>query len=321
MEDKKFCLKSIFPVHIREKINMEQYLNRLEEIRVRVGQPIEFIHSTGTSYLKLTENGSVYISAMNAGNEMVYAATRQDVAEMVNYISSYSLYAYKDELRRGYITIEGGHRVGMAGGAVMEHGEVVGIQPVTFLNIRIAHEKKGCADEVLPHIYRGNGIYNTLFFSEPGAGKTTVLRDCIRLLSDGNVEKPGMKVCVVDERAEIAASHIGVPQNDLGIRTDVLSGCAKTAGMQMLIRSMSPQVLAVDELGCEEDFDAVEQAAYSGCYVVGTIHARNVRELKEKAYLKKWLDREVFQRYIGIEREENGVRGYQIYDAHMERIC
>lgn len=313
MEDEKFFLKSIFPLHIREKINLEANQKNLEEIRVRVGQPVEFIHNSGTSYLRISENGGA--------SETLYKAVMQDVTEMVNYISSYSLYAYKDELRQGYITVEGGHRVGMAGGAVMEQGRVVGIQPVTFLNIRIAHEKKGCADEVLPYIYLENGIYNTLFFSEPGAGKTTVLRDCIRQLSNGTGEKPGMKVCVVDERAEIAASHIGVPQNDLGIRTDVLCGCQKSAGMQMLIRSMSPQVLAVDELGCEEDFCAVEQAAYSGCYVIGTIHARNVRELREKTHLQTWLDRGLFQRYIGIERGENGVRSYRIYDAHMECIC
>lgn len=321
MVDKELYLKYIFPMHIRGRIDIEAYRQNLEEIRVRVGQPIEFIHSMGSGFLKLENDTCMLVAASEVRKEELYHATRGDVAEMMNYISNYSLYAYKDELRQGYITMEGGHRVGMAGGAVMEHGGVMGILPVTFLNIRVAHEHPGCASFVLPYIYRENGIYNTLFFSEPGAGKTTVLRDCIRLLSDGTREKPGMKVCVVDERSEIAASHIGVPQNDVGVRTDVLCGCEKTAGIQILLRSMSPQVLAVDELGCEEDFLAVEQAAYSGCRVVGTIHAGDVNELREKLHLKKWSSRGVFQRYVWIKRAKNGARSWQIYNAQMERLC
>lgn len=313
MADGGFHLEYIFPLHIRERIDIAGYRKNLEEIRVRVGQPIELIQSTGTSYLPLTVQAGTAIQP--------YIATTKDIAEMVNYISKYSLYAYKEELKQGYITLEGGHRVGMAGTAVTEWGKVTGIWPVTFLNIRVAHEKKGCADSVLPYLYRENGIYNTLFFSEPGAGKTTVLRDCIRLLSDGTDKKPGMKVCVVDERAEIAASHVGVPQNDVGARTDVLSGCEKPAGIRMLLRAMSPQVLAVDELGNAEDFQAVEQAAYCGCSVVGTIHAGDICELCEKPQLKKWLDLGVFGRYIGIQRKADGVRTYQIYNARMERLC
>ncbi len=300
-----FPLGKIFPTHIREWLCIDEYLQELEEIRIRVGQPIEFIHSTGSKYLK----------------DGLYRATMQDVAEMVNYISNYSLYAYKEELKQGYITLEGGHRVGMAGGAVMEGGQLVGINPVTFLNIRVAHEKKGCACEVLPYICREDGIYNTLFFSEPGAGKTTLLRDCIRQLSDGTKDGEGMKVCVVDERSEIAACHIGVPQNELGIHTDVVYGCSKSAGIQMLLRAMSPQVLAVDELGNEADFLAVEQAVYSGCHVLGTIHAGNITELRKKPYLSDWISHGAFQRYIGIRRKKDGTRRYQIFDAQMECLC
>ncbi len=305
MAGKKICLEQIFPLHIREWLCMDEYLQDLEEIRIRVGQPIEFLHSTGSRLLK----------------DGLYYVTMQDVAEMVNYISNYSLYAYKEEVKQGYITIEGGHRVGMAGGAVMEGGELVGIHPVTFLNIRVAHEKKGCACKVLPYICRDDVIYNTLFFSEPGGGKTTLLRDCIRLLSNGTNERNGVKVCVVDERSEIAACHIGVPQNDLGARTDVLCGCTKPAGIQTLLRAMSPQVLAVDELGSESDFLAVEQAVYSGCRVLGTIHAGDITELREKPYLSEWIKRGAFQRYIGIRRKKDGAREYQVFDAQMECLC
>lgn len=305
MGESAFSLEKIFPLHIRKECAAEQGTGDLEEIRIRVGQPVEFIHSTGVRYLK---DGQYHI-------------TMRDVAEMVNYISNYSLYAYKEELKQGYITIAGGHRVGMAGGAVTEGGRMVGIHPVTFLNIRIAHEKKGCAGELLRHIYHGQTIYNTLLFSEPGAGKTTLLRDCIRQISDGTKERAGMKVCVVDERLEIAACHVGVPQNAVGLRTDVLCGCSKAEGIHMMLRAMSPQVLAVDELGGEKDFLAVEQAVYSGCLVLGTVHAGAVRQLREKPYLAEWIKRGVFQRYIGIQRKKDGTRGYQVFDAQMECVC
>jgi stage III sporulation protein AA len=239
---------------------------------------------------------------------------------MLNYISNYSLYAYKEEIKQGYITIEGGHRVGVAGQTVLVDGKIAGISPITFLNIRIAHEKCGCAKKILPLIRQKNSIYNTLILSMPGAGKTTLLRDSIRALSNGEAYGIRLKVCVVDERSEIAASFHGVPQNDMGPRTDVMDGCGKAEGMQLLIRSMSPQIIAVDELGAESDFYAVEQALNCGSRVLGTIHAGNMKELSEKPYLKRWMERRLFQRFIFLEKETNGRRKMQVYDEHMERI-
>ncbi len=309
--EKIFPVAKIFPMHIREALAKTMWQEGLEEIRVRVGQPVEFYYDTGTRYLTCDGRDA----------EVCYRASVLDIAEMVNYISNYSLYAYKEELRQGYITIEGGHRIGLAGSAVTERGKMVGLAQISFLNIRIAHEKKNCASEILPYIRNGESIHNTLFVSEPGAGKTTFLRDAIRLLSEGSEGHPGLKVCVVDERSEIAACHLGVPQNDMGPRTDVLCGCGKSEGMQLLLRAMSPQVLAVDELGEERDFLAVEQAVFSGSRVLGTIHAGDVRELREKPYLRGWLGKEMFGRYIQIVREPGGARGVKVYDAKMEMLC
>ena len=249
-----------------------------------------------------------------------YRATEADLREMLNYICNYSLYAYQEEIRQGYITIEGGHRVGVAGQTCTADGKIAGISPITFLNIRIAHEKKDCAKKVLPWIRQKDSIYNTLILSMPGAGKTTLLRDCIRELSNGEAYGVGLKVCVVDERSEIAASYHGVPQNDMGPRTDVLDGCNKAEGMQLLIRSMSPQIVAVDELGTEADFYAVEQALNCGSRVLGTIHAGNMKELSEKPQLKRWMERKLFQRFIFLEKEADGRRIMQVYDEQMERI-
>ena len=240
---------------------------------------------------------------------------------MLSYISEYSLYAYQEELRQGYITIEGGHRIGIAGETAKDGEGIAGIKYISFLNIRVAHEKKGCAEKILPYLKDEKSIYNTLLVSKPGAGKTTCLRDCIRSLSDGTEDLDGMKICVVDERSEIAACHLGIPQNDMGMRTDVLTGCSKSEGMMLMLRSMSPQIIAVDELGRKEDFRAVEQAACSGVRILGTVHADNVEELWEKPYLKKWMKREIFKRFILILRSRSGEREFQVFNGKREQLC
>lgn len=317
-----FPLEKILPLHIRESLTEISWQEGLEEIRVRVGQPMEFFYGGGSRYLGIENGTCIFIMEQERWERRdLYLMNMQDIGEMMSYISNYSLYAYKEEIRQGYITIEGGHRVGLAGGVATEQGKLTGICHVSFLNIRIAHERRDCAGEILPYIRQKGKIYSTLLFSEPGAGKTTFLRDCIRLLSTGTREEPGAKVCVVDERSEIAACHLGIPQNDLGPRTDVLDGAGKADGMLMLLRSMSPQVLAVDELGGEADFAAVEQAVYAGCRVIGTVHAGSVEELARKPYLHRWVEQQVFQRYIGITRDLNGKRSIQVFDAGLELLC
>lgn len=316
-------LEQLFPLSIRKKLKAMTWQEGLEEIRIRVGQPMEFLYQKGSRYLCSLEEEKGFgdISEFLQEEGRFYVARERDIAEMLNYISNYSLYAYREEMKQGYITVEGGHRIGIAGQTAMEHGRVNGMHHISFLNIRVAHERIGCAKRVLPYLQYQDSVYNTLFLSVPGAGKTTYLRDCIRMISRGSREHPGLKVCVVDERSEIAACHMGVPQNDVGPRTDVLDGCTKAEGMQMLLRSMSPQVLAVDELGTEKDFCAVEQAVYSGSRVLGTIHAGTVRELTEKPFLRKWMGQHIFKRFVLIERCMDGQRRLQIYDEHMEKLC
>ncbi len=325
-------LALLFPIHLRGAMKELSSLTDLEEIRIRIGQPVFFHTRRGEFLLMTSGEGYVIQKYEKEKGDEVYRITEQDLFEMQNYISNYSLYAFCEELKNGFLTIQGGHRIGIAGGTVNENGRISGISYLTFLNIRVAHEKKGCADEILPKIRGEEGeIYNTLIISPPGAGKTTFLRDCIRILSYGRdgygknaYEKEGAvgkKIGLVDERSELAACYHGVPQNDIGPRTDVLDGCNKAEGVMMLLRTMSPEVIAVDELGSEEDFKAVEQAAYSGCRILGTLHAGSIKELQEKPILKRWCKKGVFERFVLIKKGENGERTFHIYNQRWEQLC
>lgn len=273
-----------------------------EEIRIRIGQAPELLRG----------GKSVWLSAK---------MTAEDIEEMLTFISRYSIYAYEEEIRQGYLTIEGGHRVGFAGQARLLRGQVSHMTNIRFLNIRIAGEKKGCADKLLPWLFEGGEFLNALIISSPGAGKTTILRDCVRLLSNGDSIRSGKKVCVIDERSEIAACHLGIPQNDVGRRTDVLDQMPKREGMRMALRGMSPEIIAIDELGGQKDAQAVEEMILCGCKILGTVHGERAEHVILQEGIKQMHRKGLFQRYIFLKREENGERAFLAYDRNLKRLC
>lgn len=286
-----------------------------EEIRLRIGRPVMVLGKEGEYFWE--KNGT----SLQREREGSYVWQETDMKETLSRMSRYSMYALEDELRGGFFTIRGGHRVGIAGQTACEQGKILSFRNIGSLNIRVARQKKGCALDLIPWMAQGEDIYNTLILSPPGVGKTTMLRDCIRLLSEGSRQMPGKKVGVVDERSEIAASLSGVPQNDLGVRTDVLDACPKVEGMRLLLRSMSPQVLAVDELGSREDCLAVEEALHCGCRILGTMHGRDAGELREKAYLSGWLEKGFFGRFVFLSLGAHGARRFSVYDGRLQKLC
>ena len=192
-----------------------------------------------------------------------YEVSQTEILQTLERLCNNSIYAYKNQICDGFLTVKGGHRIGITGTAVVEDGKVINLKYITSLNFRIAREVLDCSNEILGQVIdrQNNNIFTTLIVSPPGMGKTTMLRDIIRKISDGipNMNFLGKTCGVVDERGEIAAMYHGIPQNDVGLRTDVIENISKSKGMKMLIRSMAPEVIACDEIGSKEDVEAIRR--------------------------------------------------------------
>ncbi len=286
---------NIFPQQLRQKFHyIAQKADKLQEIRLCVNQPVRVLLENEEYFLGRTGDVSKII-----GNSNWYISI-SEMEQILDHICSYSRYAYEEEIGQGFITVPGGHRVGLSGQVILgEDAKVKNIKYIRCMNIRIAHEIKGAADTLLPLVYENARLCNILLIAPPGCGKTTMLRDLIRQVSNGNEWAEGKQIGVVDERSEIAGSYMGIPGNDLGIRTYVLDGCPKVQGMMMLLRSMAPQVIAVDEVGGKEDRQAIQNILRCGCNVIATMHGSSMEEVKSRG-----IDESMFERFVFLGKKD-----------------
>lgn len=283
---------------------------KLQEIRLRCGQPV-LVVLDGKEWF-LTEKGELDTSERKA-----YRAEPGELRKIMERACDYSGYAFEEEIKRGYVTIAGGHRIGLAGRAVLGNGCIQTVKYISALNIRIAHGIEGCAEKLRAYVYIHGRPCHILIISPPGCGKTTLLRDMIRMYSNGTTNYPGVTVGVVDERSEIGGTYRERQTCDLGIRTDVLDGCPKAFGVEMLLRSMSPKVLAVDEIGTE-DVPSLEQALRCGCKVLATLHGDEPSDYKEKPGFQRLVEERVFDRYIFLESGQTPGKIRCIYGKNFE---
>ncbi len=295
---------AFLPKNIAEKLEPipPERLLELEEIRVRINRPLE-----------LTIKGVPHF--------IQYIVKQEDAIQLLNKISHFSIYTLEEELRRGYITIEGGHRVGLAGKVILENGSVKAIRDIASFNIRIAREKIGIAEKLVPRLYNGSW-FHTMIIGPPQTGKTTLLRDLARIIS--NDDQYGRfkanKVGIIDERSEIAGCVNGIPQMTFGPRIDVLDSCPKAEGMMMMIRSMSPDVLVVDEIGRKEDAEAIMEAVNAGIKLMMTTHGNSLLEIKKRPILKPILEMGIFQRFVELNRRNGPGNVVSIKDGYGKDI-
>lgn len=259
---------SYIPIRLRAYL-IPCFGDKTEEIRMRTNRPLSIYQNSEIYFI----TSSCRLSKKPYDSVLV---TKDDLDAATALLCNRSVYAFEDEIKNGYITIAGGHRVGLCGNAVVTDDRVRFINNISGLNYRIAHEIKGCSDSVIRDIYCKGEIKNTLIISPPGCGKTTLLRDIARAISN-----TGKRISILDERGEIASMHNGVPGFEIGPLTDVLSNCPKQTGISMLLRSMAPDVIITDELSGECDILAVNEAKSRGVSIIATIHGRDIPDVPE----------------------------------------
>lgn len=271
---------------------------RAEELRLRVGQ----------SMTVLLPEGEVWPSEETPRPTVMQA----DLEQLCDIVSGYSRYAVSETMAQGYLTAPGGFRVGFCGTAVLREGQRRNLRDLSSAAIRIGREQTGLSLPLLPQLIEDGRLCSTLILSPPGLGKTTLLRDLVRCISNGSDVLPPQRMAVVDERGELAGMYRGAAQLSVGCHTDILDGCPKAAGILMLLRAMNPQVIAVDEITAPEDVSAIVSAAHCGVVLLATLHAASVEELKGKALYDSLLQSHVFCRTVVIRREEEQ-RTYEVH--------
>ena len=297
MEDRFLQGTALLPTHLRwaaEGLPGARQ-ERAEEIRLRCGRSMTIAFPEGEEVPAGCEDRPIRPA---------------DLAQVLEIATQASAHTVLDRVRNGFVTIRGGHRIGLCGSGVVRDGAVTNLRSLSSLSIRIARPVSGAAGQILDELLEGGNLKSTLILSPPGRGKTTLLRDLIRVVSEGEGTCP-MRVGVADERGELAAMYEGIPQFDVGRHTDVMDGCPKDLGLLMLLRGMNPQVLAADEITAPADCAALEVAANCGVVLLATAHGESLSDLAARPLYRRLLDQNIFRRVVTIAR----VGGKRVYHA------
>ena len=272
--------------------------NSIREIRLRVNKPVAAITSEGICFL--LESGRF----TRIYSEIAVKTSEKDVEDSFNRICGYSVYSFKDAINKGYVTVSGGHRAGVAGTAVTENGKVCSVRNINCINLRIAREIKGSGEEIFCRCFK-NGLKGLIVAGPPASGKTTVLRDLARLLSS---DEKGLlaKVFVCDERGEIGAVHCSEPQNDIGINTDIITSYPKSEGILIGLRSFSPDIIICDEIATEEEAAAIESGLCGGVHFALSIHAENEKDLRSKPLFRRLVQTGCFENIVLLSGTDAG---------------
>lgn len=255
-------------------------ISYLTEIRLRIGQ-----------YVIFKFGKEEYITKLKADASIIYG--------ILGRVTDNSIYAVQNNLNQGYITACGGIRIGITGEVVIIDGKIKNIKNLSSMNIRVARQIMGAANPIFKYVYSAGVLHNTLIVSSPGCGKTTMLRDLVRQIS-----LCGKNVGVVDERGEIASCYGGIPNLDVGPRTDVISGISKAIGINMLVRSMGIDMVATDEIGDEEEFKAIKYAVNSGVKLLFTMHGSSLSDVLNNLYIKKYIDMGYFDTIVILSNKD-----------------
>lgn len=279
----RYFPNNIYQIFFKLFNENNKIINEIQEIRMRANKPI---------LLKLREKDLI----------LQYNISQSEMLQILERLCENSIYAYKNQICEGFITVKGGHRVGLTGSCVIENGKITNIKYISSLNFRIAREILNCSTRILREVIdiENKTIYNTIIVGPPGKGKTTILRDTIRRLSNGidEINFKGKTCGVVDERGEIAAMYKGVPQNDVGIRTDIIENVNKNKGIHMLIRTMAPEIVACDEIGSKEDVDAIHYALFSGVKGIFTMHGKCIEDIKNNRQIYELIENREIQKVV-----------------------
>ena len=271
-----------FPVKHREILKGLSASEResIHEIRMRADRPLAAASFGEERYLCksggfcCTESAALMVS-------------REDIEYSFKAICDYSVHSCGRELAEGFITVAGGHRIGICGSAVIKEGRLETVRYISGLNFRIAGQVVGCADELWKKVF-ADKPHSLLVAGAPASGKTTVLKDLCRCLGSA------YRVSVIDERSEIAAVYRGQPQNDIGQKSDIFDGYPKAEGIRTAVRVMAPDIIVCDEIGGHADVRSIRQSLNSGVKFVATVHAGSVEELYSRRSIKKLIDAGAF---------------------------